>query len=265
MCSGVPRKAASSALKASTKSWSSLRKPKAPWPLTDLPATSPKGVVELDPVGLRGHVGDRERGQRGGVGAAGLDGGDEARLVGQADDLGQADAGVVGVAGLDRAGHHRELEVTVVGEAREVLDALRVAGGHQHCLADAVGGLGEGDLLAARRVDEHAGGDDVEAAGLEARDQRAELGQDAVDLGDAHLGEHRLRHLRRLAGQLARGGREAERRLVGEADADVAVGLGLLQCRLREGRRGGEGEGDSGGRGEMPAGDLGHVHAVLPC
>ena len=95
---------------------SSLRKPKAPWPLTDLPATSPNGLVEFDALGLRGHVGDRERGQRRGVGAAGLDGGDEARLVGQATIWVMRDAGVLGVAGLDGAGHHRELEVGVGGE-----------------------------------------------------------------------------------------------------------------------------------------------------
>ena len=181
---------------------------------------------------LGGHVGDRERGQRGGVGAAGLHGGNQARLVGQLHDLLFLHAGIARIAGLDRARHHGELQLRIGGDRAVVGEALGVARGDQEGLADAVGRLGELHLLAALRVDEHAGGDDVEAAGLQAGDQRAELGQHAVDLVDAHLGEHRLDDLGRLAGELAVRRGEAVRRLVGEADADVAVGLGFLERRL---------------------------------
>ena len=213
---------------------SSLRKPKAPWPFTDLPATSPNGLVDSTPVGLRAMSAIESAVSAAASARPACTAATRLAWSGRLTTWVEADAGVVGVAGLDGAGHHRELEVAVGGEARVVGDALGVAGGHQHRLADAVGRLGEGDLLAAGRVHEHAGGDDVEAAGLEAGDQRAELGQHAVDLGDAHLGEHGLGHLGRLAGQLALGRREAEGRLVGEADADVAVGLGLLERRLRQ-------------------------------
>ena len=124
------------------------------------------------------------------------------------------------------------LRSLVVLEGRIILDALGIALLHQHRLADAVGGFGERDLGAALRIDEHAGGDDVEAAGLQARDERAEFGEHAVDLRDAHLGEHRLGDFRRFAGELAVWRGEAEGRLVGEADADEALRLGALERRL---------------------------------
>jgi hypothetical protein len=84
------------------------------------------------------------------------------------------------------------LRSLIFGDRRVVDDPLGIAFRHQEGLADAVGGLGELDLLAARRIDEHAGSDDVETAGLQAGDQRAELGEHAVDLGDADLVEHAL-------------------------------------------------------------------------
>ena len=216
---------------------SSLRKPKPPWPFTDLPATSPNGVVDSTPSAFLAMSAIESAVSAARVGAARLDGGDKAGLVGQRDDLAFGDAGILGIAALDGAGHHGELEVGIVLDARIVLHAFRIALQHQHGLADAVGRLGEIDLGAALGIDEHAGGDDVEAAGLEAGNERAEFGQHAIDLRDAHLGEHGLGDFRRLAGQLAVGRGEAERRLVGEADADVAVRLGALERRLRLGRQ----------------------------
>ncbi len=101
---------------------------------------------------------------------------------------------------------------------------------------------------------------------LEARDQRAEFGEHAVDLRNAHLGEHRLGDFRRLAGQLAIGRGKAERRLIGEADADIAVGLGALQRGLRISRRqrGGGERKDSSGLDDRAAGQRRIDHILLP-
>src|SRR3546814_1504706 len=67
-----------------------------------------------------------------------------------------------------------QLQIFVLRDGGVVLEGLRVAFLHQKGLADAVGRLREGHFLAARRGDEHAGGDDVEAAGLQPRDEGAE-------------------------------------------------------------------------------------------
>src|SRR5437667_64185 len=83
-----------------------------------------------------------------------------------------------------------------------------------------------GDLVAALGIDEHAGGNDVEAASLEAGNERSEFSQNAVDLRNAHFGEHGLRNFRRFAGELAVGSRIAEGRLIGETDANEALRLG---------------------------------------
>ena len=101
---------------------------------------------------------------------------------------------------------------------------------------------------------------------LEARDQRAEFGEHTVDLRDAHLGEHRLGDFRRLAGQLAVGRCKAERRLIGEADADIAVGLGALQRGLRISRRqrGGGERKDGSGLDDRAAGKRRIDHVLLP-
>ncbi len=64
----------------------------------------------FDALVLRRHVGDRQRSQRGGVGAPGLHGSDQARLVRQLHDLLLGDAGIARVSGLDSAGHDGELE-----------------------------------------------------------------------------------------------------------------------------------------------------------
>src|SRR3546814_17491833 len=78
----------------------------------------------------------------------------------------------------------------------------------------------EGDLLATLRQDEHAGGDHVEAAGAQPRDQRAPFGQDALDLLDAELGEDDPGDLRRLSRYLAVQRRVGEGGSVGVADPD---------------------------------------------
>ena len=67
--------------------------------------------------------------------------------------------------------------------------------------------------------------------------KRAELGQHAVDLGDADLRQDGLRHFRRFAGELAVGRGVAKRRFVRETDADEAVRFGALERGLRERRR----------------------------
>src|SRR5690606_3307860 len=102
-------------------------------------------------------------------------------------------------------------------------------------LTDAVGGLGKLHLLAAFRSDEHARRDNVEAPGAQARDERAEFGEDAVDLLDAHARQDRLRHLRRFAGELAARRGITIGRLIGEADTDIAVLACRLERALREG------------------------------
>ena len=66
---------------------SSLRKPKAPWPFTDLPATSPNGLVDSTPSAFEAMSAIESAVSAARVGAAGLHGGDEARLVGQDDEL----------------------------------------------------------------------------------------------------------------------------------------------------------------------------------
>ena len=152
------------------------------------------------------------------------------------------------IAGLDSARHDGELQVVIRRDRAVVGDPLRIALRHQEGLADAVGRLGELNLLAALRIDEHARGDDVEAAGLQARNQRSELGQHAVDLRDAHLGEHRPHDFWRFAGELAVRRGKAVGRFVGEADTNVTMLLGAFEGRLRLGReRGGKG-GDAGGQ-----------------
>src|SRR3546814_1867121 len=84
----------------------------------------------------------------------------------------------------------------------------------------AVVGISEGDLLGALRVDEHASRDDVEAARVDAVDQRAEVGHLEVDLGDAHPLEDDLGQLWSLTGRLA--------------PLLVAVGeIGRASCRER--------------------------------
>src|SRR5262245_25806154 len=195
-------------------------------------------------LALLRHVGDGKRGQRGGIGAPGLHGSQQARLIGQHDQLRHGNAGVLGIAVLDCAGHHREMQVLVAHECRIVLDAPGIAFRHQHRLADAIGRLGERDLSAALGIDEHAGGDDVEAAGLQTGNERAEFRQYAVDLGNADLGQYGFRYFRRLAGQLAVGRRIAEGRFVRKTDADEALRLGALQGGLGECQAGPAGDRD---------------------
>src|SRR5689334_3797262 len=60
----------------------------------------------LDAFALLGHVGDGERGQRCGIGPAGLHGRKQARLIGEHHELRLGNAGVLGVARLDSTGHH---------------------------------------------------------------------------------------------------------------------------------------------------------------
>src|SRR5687768_6895495 len=109
----------------------------------------------------------------------------------------------------------------------------------------------------------------VETSGLEARDQRSEFSEDAVDLRDAHLGEHGLRHFRRFARELAVRCGEAERRLIGEADADEALRLGAFEGGFGK-SRGGERESRcrqreaSGPLQQVAARDDRSGHAFLP-
>ncbi|MCY1438965.1 hypothetical protein D9M71_551830 [compost metagenome] len=78
-------------------------------------------------------------------------------------------------------------------------------------------------MLAAFRRDVHARGNYVETPGAQARDQRAPLGEHAVDLLDAHFGEDDFGDFRRFTGDPAIGLGKGERGFVGIADADAAV------------------------------------------
>ncbi len=113
------------------------------------------------------------------------------------------------------------------------MQVVRVARLHQEGLPQLVGGVGEGDLLAALGRDEHARGDHVEAAGPQPGNQRGPLGEHAVHLGHADALEDHLGDLGRFAGQLAAGARIAEGRLVGEPGPRIALVAQLLQRALR--------------------------------
>ncbi len=89
--------------------------------------------------------------------------------------------------------------------------------------------VGEKHLLAAFRGDVHAGGDEVEAPGAQAGDQRAPFGEHRFDGADLHALEDLTHDFRRLAGDTAIQRRIGERRLVGVADADAVAVLDLFQ------------------------------------
>ena len=115
-------------------------------------------------------------------------------------------------------------------------------------VAYAIGGIGKGNLAAPVGQHVHAGGDHVETAGQEARDQRAELGQHALDLAYAQPPEDHAGDLRGFAGQSARPAvHVGERRFVRVADAQPAGLDGALQA-VGLGRGPGGGIGRARGR-----------------
>src|SRR5690606_820677 len=89
--------------------------------------------------------------------------------------------------------------------------------------------IGEQHLLAAFRGDVHAGGDQVETAGSQARDQRTPFGQDRLDRFDAHLLEDFFDNFWRLTRDAAVGGGIGEGRFVGITDANAAVFLDVVE------------------------------------
>ncbi|MNM34767.1 hypothetical protein D3C81_454240 [compost metagenome] len=103
------------------------------------------------------------------------------------------------------------------------MQILRVAFGGQQSVGQLVLRIGEDDLFAAFRRDVHACGDHVEAPGAQARNQRAPLGQHAIDLLDAHFREDDFGDFRRFTGDPAIGLGKGERGFVGVADTDAAV------------------------------------------
>ena len=85
------------------------------------------------------------------------------------------------------------------------MEVQRIALLDREGLADPVVGVAKGNLLAASRSDEHPGTHDIEAIGLEARDQRPEVGQDAFEGFDANRLEVGPQDFRCFARELAVG------------------------------------------------------------
>ncbi|MCY1438082.1 hypothetical protein D9M71_542660 [compost metagenome] len=178
-------------------------------------------------------------GADGGVGATGAYGLQLCGGVGHLEDLRLFDPGIAGIGQIHRAGHDRQFHVGILGDIGVAVQVFRVAFGHQQGIGQLVLRVGEDHLLAARRGDVHARGNHVEASRTQARDQRAPLGEHAIDFLDAHFLEDDLGDFRRLAGNPAVGFGKGEGGFVGIADADAVVLLDRFQrgCRLGAGHQ----------------------------
>lgn len=113
------------------------------------------------------------------------------------------------------------------------------------------GGAGERDAAGSPGGDEETGRDDVEAAGFQAGEQGAELGEAPFDAGDSEAAGDDAGDLRGFAGDVGLVDEEGEGGLDGVADADDAGLAGPVEgvlapgwC-LEEGRQ--EDDGDEAG------------------
>ncbi len=113
------------------------------------------------------------------------------------------------------------------------VDTLGIAFECGKAIAKACHRIGEGDCLAALWADVHAGADNVEAARVEAGDERVELDDLRLHRLDTVWRERRQDNVGNRADQPSVGLDIAVGLLVCDADADLARALDAIQRRFR--------------------------------